>query len=260
LLWRLRENQSLWASAAQVERTPQRSERTLHDITAVFPGTGGILTSVDLFGSTAANDQNTLDFEAGYRAQLTKTLSADIDAFYDHYADLQTTEPGLSFFSSNPVPHVVVPLFYANGMHGTGYGGELSLGWKPLNRWKLKAGYALLRQVFQLNPGSQSPSSLLAAGDSPRHQFQVRSQLDLPRQTEFDASVYYVDRLLDQSIPAYTRLDLRFGWHPLESVDLDVIGQNLLAPRQLEFLRNAGIVPTYDIRQVFARFSWRFSP
>jgi iron complex outermembrane receptor protein len=258
LLWGLGENQSLWVSAALAERAPQRFERNLHDVTAVFPGQGGSLTSVDLFGSPAAGDQNTLDFEAGYRAQMTKTLSADLATFYDRYGDLQTTEPGAPFFSSDPVPHTVIPLFYENGMHGKGYGGEFSLDWKPTSRWKLYTGYGFLRQVFHLNPGSQSPSSLLTAGNNSQHQFQIRSQLNLPRRTELDTSIYYVGQLRNQFVPAYTRVDVRLGWHPGESMDLDVVGQNLLSPRRLEFLNNTGVVPTFDPRRVFARLTWRF--
>jgi len=259
LLWSLSENQSLWVSAAQAERTPQRSERTLHDVTAVFPGPGGSLNSLDLFGSTVAGDEGMFDFEAGYRAQVTKAISIDVTTFYDRYKDLQTQEPGTPFPSTDPVPHIVVPMFYANGMHGTGYGGELSLRWKPVSFWKLDAGYSFLRQVFHLNPGSQNPAALLTAGDSPRHQFQLRSQFNLPHRTEFDASVYNVGQLLDQSVPAYTRLDLRLGWHPGQSVDFDLIGQNLLAPRNLEFLNNTGIVASYATRSVFARVTWRLS-
>jgi iron complex outermembrane recepter protein len=259
LLWGVSENQSLWISAAQAERTPQRSERTLHDVTAVFPGPDGSLTSLDLFGSTAAGDEDTLDFQAGYRGQVTKAISLDVATFYDHYKDLQTQEPGAPFPSTNPVPHIVVPQFYANGMHGTGYGGEFSLGWNPISRWKLDAGYSFLRQVFRLNPGSQDPAALLGAGDSPRHQFQMLSQFNLPHRTEFDTSVYYVGKLIDQSIPAYTRLDLRIGWHPNESVNLDFIGQDLLTPRHLEFLNNTGLVPTYPTRKAFVRLTWTSS-
>ena len=259
LLWSLTDNQSLWVSAAQATRTPQRSERGLHIVTAVFPGPGGSLTSVDLFGSSRAGDEDMLDFEAGYRAQATKAVSIDVTTFHDRYKSLGTQEPGTPFPSASPVPHIVVPLFYANGMHGTGYGGEISLGWKPASRWKLDAGYSFLRQVLHLNPGGRSPSALLTVGDNPRHQFQLRSQLNLSHQTEFDASVYYVGRLLDQSVPAYTRLDLRIGWHPLESVGFDLIGQDLLAPRHLEFLSNTGLVPTYPTRRAFARMTWRFS-
>ena len=259
LLWSITENQSLWFSAAQAERTPQRAERTLHDVTAVFPGPGGTLTSLDLFGSARAGDEDMLDFEAGYRAQVTNTVSLDVSTFYDHYGDLQTQEPGTPFPSADPVPHVVIPTFYANGMHGTGCGGEISVAWNPIRRWKLNAGYSFLRQVFYLNPGSQDPAALLTAGDDPRNQFQIHSQLSLPHRIEFDTSIYSVGKLLDQSIPAYTRLDLRFGWHIGESTDFDIIGQNLLAPRHLEFLNNTGIVPTYATRGVFARLTWRIS-
>ena len=259
LLWSVSKNQSLWVSAAQADRTPQRFERGLHDITAVIPGPGGSLTSVDLLGSPSAGDEQMLDFEAGYRAQVTKLVSVDLSTFYDHYKDLQTREPGSPFFLANPVPHVVVPLFYANEMHGTGYGGEFSIAWKPAVFWKLDAGYSFLHQVFQLNPGSQDPSSLLSAGDSPRNQFQLRSQFNLPHRTEFDTSVFCVGRLPDQSVPAYTRFDLRLGWHPLESLDFDLIGQNLLAPSHLEFLNNTGLVPSYVTRGAFVRLTWRIS-
>jgi len=259
LLWGVTENQSLWISAAQATRSPQRAERGLHDIVQVFPGAGGALTSVELFGSAAANDETYLDFEAGYRAQITPVLSADLTSFYQHYSDLSTKEQGLPFSSNVPVPHTVIPLFYANELHGHGYGTELSLNWKPLNRLKVKGGYSFLRQTLRPNPGSNDTTSSQEEGDNPRHQFQVRSQLDLPARTEFDASLYYVDKLIDQSVPAYTRLDLRFGWHAYESLDFDLIGQNLLEPRHLEFLNNTGLVPSYSTRRVFARLTWRIS-
>lgn len=259
LLWSVSKNQSLWISTAQAERTPQRAERGLHDVTAVFPGPGGSLTSVDLFGGAGAGDEDMIDYEAGYRAQVTKGISLDVTTFYDNYKDLQTQEPGAPFPSANPVPHIVVPVFYANEMHGTGYGGEISAGWKPISHWKLDAGYSFLKQVLRLNPGSQDPAALLTAGDNPRNQFQLRSQLNLPHRTELDTSVYYVGKLLDQSVPAYTRVDLRVGWHARESLDLDFVGQDLLAPRHLEFLSNTGVVPSYVTRRVFARLTWRFS-
>ena len=259
LLWGISKNQSLWVSAAQATRTPQRSERGIQDVTMVFPGPGGSLTSIDLFGGTGAGNESMLDFEAGYRAQITPAIFIDLTTFYDHYKDLQTIEPGQPFPSANPVPHIVVPVFYENEMHGTGYGGEFSVGWKPKERWRLDAGYSFLRHVFHLNPGSQDPAALLSAGDNPRNQFQLRSQLSLPHKTEFDTSAYFVGRLLDQSVPAYIRLDQRIGWRPNDQLEFDVIGQDLLAPRHPEFFNNSGLIPSYVTRKVFARLTWRFS-
>lgn len=259
ILWSISPSHSLWTSAALVDRTAQRFERSLHDITAVFPALDGSLASVDLFGSPSAGDQDTLDFQIGYRAQITNTFTTDLATFYDHYSDLQTTEPGASFFSSTPVPHTVFPLYYANGMHGKGYGSEISISWKPVQPWKLSTGYSFLRLFFQLNPGSQSPNSLLTAGDNPQHQFQIRSQLNLPHQAEFDTYIYHTGQLADQFVPANTRLDVRLGWHPREMVDISLTGQNLLDQRHLEFLNNTGIVSTYNPRRVFAEVIWRIT-
>lgn len=259
LLWSFTAAQSVWASAALADRTPQRSEEGLRDLAGVFQGPSGTLIAGEVIGNPNAQDETVLDFEVGYRAQVTKTLSIDLATFYDHYKSLQTIEPGVPFFSDDPVPHWVFPQLYANEMHGHGYGGEVSLGWKPTSRWKLSAGYSFLRQILKPNLGSLDQTSELAAGDSPVNQFQLRSQWNLPYKSEFDASLYHVGKLLDQSIPSYTRVDVRLGWHPRSSVDIDLIGQNLLAPRHLEFINNSGIVPTYDPRKVFVRLTWRFS-
>jgi hypothetical protein len=87
----------------------------------------------------------------------------------------------------------------------------------------------------------------------------VLMQVNLPHRMGFDTSVYSIGRLLDPSMPAYILPRLRFGWYLGEFVDFDLIGQNLLAPRHLEFLNNTGIVPTYAHRGVFARLTWRIS-
>ena len=257
LLLGLTDKQSVWLSSAESDRTPQRQERGLSDLTAVLPGQGSPI-AVELFGDKQTTDQEILSFQAGYRAQIKKTLSFDLSAFYDHYKSLQTLEPGAPFFSATPVPHIVAPLLYANGMHGHGYGLETALSWKPATHWKLEGSYSSLRQIFDLNSGSQASASLLSAGDAPRNQFQLRSQLDLPHRTELDTSWYYVGKLPAQAIPSYTRWDARAGWHLGEYADLEVIGQNLWSPAHLEFVNNSGIVPTYNVRKAFARLTWRF--
>ena len=259
LLWQASKTQTLWISVAQATRTPQRSERGLNDVVAVFPGAGGALTSIELFGSPAASDETYLDFELGYRAKLSSAISADVSTLYDHYGDLQTQEPGAPFQSTSPVPHTVDPLFFENRMHGKGYGGELFLSWKPFTRWKLQGGYSFLKQVLKLNPGSLSPVSTAQAGDNPVNQFQIHSQLDFPHRIEFDTAAYFVGKLANEDIPRYTRLDQRVSWRPYDALEVELIGQNLLQPRHLEFLSNTGLVPTYSSRRAFVRLTWRFA-
>ena len=72
-------------------------------------------------------------------------------------------------------------------------------------------------------------------GDSPRHQFFVRSSFTLPREVALDLTVRYVGELLNQQVPAYTTADARLAWQPTSALELAVVGQNLLDPRHPEF-------------------------
>lgn len=95
------------------------------------------------------------------------------------------------------------------------------------------------------------------AGSTPQNQFQARSELNLPRNFEWDSSLEYVGRLA-AGIPAYTRLDTRFGWKTGEHWDFSLVGQNLLSPRHVEFPGEIGLNNTLVDRTVFARITWKF--
>jgi len=96
----------------------------------------------------------------------------------------------------------------------------------------LTASYSWLHEAL-------SPKGVLtqfSAGSDPHHQFQFRSNLSLPRNLEFDNSMFYVGALTGQSVPSYVRLDTRIGWHPPERLEFSLAGQNLLQPRHAEFV------------------------
>jgi iron complex outermembrane receptor protein len=73
-------------------------------------------------------------------------------------------------------------------------------------------------------------------GDNPRHQLQIRSQLDLPMGFELDLDAHYVSRLAGTAVPAYTRLDARLGWRATDRIEVGVVGRNLSTDRHLEFI------------------------
>jgi len=127
--------------------------------------------------------------------------------------------------TSSP-PYLLVPEIFANGMHGQTYGAEVSADWSVMNRWKLTGSYSWLDMRLQLYPSALDTSNATgAAGQSPRHQFQVRSYLTLPGRVDFDNSLYYVDRLPALNTPAYTRVDARLAWHATESLELSLVGR-----------------------------------
>jgi iron complex outermembrane receptor protein len=96
----------------------------------------------------------------------------------------------------------------------------------------------------------------------PRNQISLRSSMDLPGNLELDAALYYVDpvTLATFSVPSYTRLDLRLGWQPLgdDTLDVSIVGQNLLEGEHREFGRELLEAETHVQRGVFALVRVKF--
>jgi hypothetical protein len=70
--------------------------------------------------------------------------------------------------------------------------------------------------------------------------------------------VYYVGPLNSQSVSSYVRGDARLGWRSGEHFELSVVGQNLLSPRRVEFVRSQSAVTTLDKRKAYLKLSWTF--
>jgi iron complex outermembrane receptor protein len=260
LLWAASDKQTVWLAFSDVGRTPDRAHRGLDVTLGVVPPTpNGPPVAIKILGAADTGNEAVQDFEAGYRLQAARHLSIDLATFYSKYNDVQTLIAGAPFFQTDPPPpHVVVPLYFSNQMHGRGLGAEASVSWKVTSQWKLAGGYSFLGLRLDPNPGSANPSPEVPAGTSPRHQFQIRSQWDLPRHLEFDQSIYFVDKLTSLAVPAYTRVDLRFGWRLAENMELSVVGQNLLSPAHLEFVDPNADASTQDVRKAFVRMTWSF--
>ena len=101
-------------------------------------------------------------------------------------------------------------------------------------------------------------------GDSPQHQFQLQSYLDITKNLEFNAAAYYVDQtshaLFQSTVsnPSYIRLDVGLAWRPTRSLELSVWGQNLLDNAHSEFTSYHATFLTEIPRGVFGKITWRF--
>src|SRR5260370_36697395 len=82
-----------------------------------------------------------------------------------------------------------------------------------------------------LDPTADNPGLV-----SPRHQFYVRSSIDLPKHFEHDLDVRYTDRLPGLNIPSYYSVATHFGWRPPAGLEFSGGTQNLLNRAHLEFL------------------------
>jgi len=266
LLWTLTPNQSVWTAVSRAVRTPALTEEGLRLNSAVIPPNPQnpqnpfFPTVLAVFGSPKFNSEDLLAYEFGYRMQATSNLSFDIATFYNRYSNLRSAEPGTPFPEGGPVPtDIVVPFVAANKMSGGTYGLELFADWKVIPKWRLSGSYSYLQMDIHKNSDSQDPTADVPNGSSPRHQWYLRSSVDLPKHFDEDTTLRFVDHLSGLSLPGYYSLDAHLGWKPVKNLEFSIGGQNLLDNHHLEFLPDfVNTSPTVVKRSVFGSITVTF--
>lgn len=258
LVWTATDRHTFWASAARAIRQPARTDYGAQFNVGIQPLPSGGVALATLFGNPDLQAENLYDYEAGYRAQIHPHLSLDLTGFLSYYRQLETSEPQTPYFAADS-GYLVVPLVFGNLARARDYGVELFATWDVTGRWKISPGYSLLRMAVERDASSQDPVIEQIPGDAPQHQFQVRSQLNLRRNVEWDSSLMYVSALSHLAVPRYIRLDSRLGWRLGEFVEISLVGQNLLTPRHLEFFDASGMILHTEVeRSIFGKITWRF--
>jgi len=91
----------------------------------------------------------------------------------------------------------------------------------------------------------------------------LRSSLNLPRHTEFDTALRWVDTLHTNdgpvvgTVPSYFELDTHLGWHASDHLEFALVGQNLLHNRHPEYGFPDPSRPEIE-RTAYGKFTWRF--
>ena len=261
IAWTPNPRRTLWAAVSKADRDPAETDNSVRAYAGEFTGTNGTPVVLRIVGNPDLLDETAIAYEAGYRASLTERFGVDLTAFYSQLGQQKTTEPGAPFFEATPAPpHLVLPLTFENLMHGESHGFEIAANWKVASRWTLSPGYAFEQIHMHLDPTSQDTTSVpQAEGASPVHSAQLRSHLALSHGLSWDASAYFVDRLTDPAIPAYTRFDTGLTWQWNKKSSLSFVGQNLLKDRHEEFVDSTGSSGTTLIkRSAYVEWTWQF--
>jgi len=212
LAWTPTRRQTAWISAARAIRQPARFEVAIDASLGTVPLAPGLTETLVYLGNRHFQAEVLRDYEAGYRAQLTKDLSMDIALFGSFYRRLSTVEP----LSPVPIanlspPGLLFELMLGNKAHATNYGGEMSATWSVNRRWRISPGYSWIQMKPELDADSLNPFGGLSGGDAPKHMFQIRFLFNLSRNVEFDNTLYYVAHLPENNVPGNERLDTRIG-------------------------------------------------
>ena len=260
LLWTLSARHTMWAAGSRAIRMPSRADVGLRVNSSAFPDPDGSPTVIALLGNSKAESEELRAYEIGYRVQPNKKLFFDLATFYNFYDRLLTVDPDEPFLEFDPQPaHLVIPLRFNSFMHGETWGVEASANLNLTQRWRIRGGYSYLGQRLSHKLRGQDANVEGAEGGNPKHQYQFHSYYQLARNLESDTALYHVSRLPSQQIPAYTRLDVRFGWRVRESFEFSLNLQNLLDDRHPEFNGpDASVMTSQARRSVYGKATWRF--
>lgn len=245
LQWNVTPNHMLWTSVSRAVRMPSRIDRDLSRPSSGTP----IFT-----GGSDFQSETVVAYELGWRAQVASNVLVSVSTFYNHYDNVR---------SLGTTPVTFIPLFFENDLEGETYGAEFTTTYEVVKGWRLQGGYTLLREDIRVKPGGSDLNNALNETADPRHQFSIRSSMDLPHQIEFDTGLRWVDTLRINNagtvakVPSYFELEARLAWHPTANLELSLVGQNLLHDHHAEY----GVPgPNREEveRSVYAKVAWRY--
>jgi iron complex outermembrane receptor protein len=213
LSWKLPKGQLAWAALSRAVRAPARLDRELF----LPPRPPFIIAGGPEFVSEVAKV-----LELGYRAQPTPALSYSATAFFHDWERLRSGQPP-------PNAHV------QNMIAGHSYGVEAWATWQPAASWRLTAGLTTLRKKLALQPGSTDPVGARNLGNDPEFQWNLGASFNLSPRQELDVNLRHVGALPDPAVPAYTTVDLRYGWRMRRGLEVALIGRNLFDKSHPEF-------------------------
>jgi len=196
----------------------------------------------------------------GYRSLLTNHLSVDTALFYNIYDDLSSSERSGPVFEAFPLPpHLLFLSTFDNNTKADTYGAEIMAKWQVTDFWHLTSSYTWFKlDARYANNSTADPSRLLHLENSdPRHQFSVRSNIQLPHNLEFNTNFYYTDSLRGREVPVQARLDLRLAWNPTRKLQLAVVGQNITNKTHQEF-DTTDAIHSHIPRSIYGRIMYNF--
>ncbi|MDB6168345.1 MAG: TonB-dependent receptor, plug [Verrucomicrobia bacterium] len=244
--WNFSPSQALWSAVSRAVRTPSRVDR---DLSQPAPP-----SLVILRGSQDFSSETVVAYELGYRAQLDPRSAVSVSAFYNEYDDIRSTSITTA---------TILPFYFANNLAGETHGFELSADFRPVERWRLHAGYRLLKERVEIKAGQFDLNNALNETSDPEQQFSLRSALDVTDHLEVNAAWRWVDARPAHAgstpglLPEYSELDVRVAWRPFEYCELSLVGKNLLHDQHPEYGYPAPDRVEIQ-RSIFGKVAWSY--
>jgi iron complex outermembrane recepter protein len=255
--WDFASGQTVWAAVSRAVRVPTRFERDIN-IDATNPAASSVFR---LLGNKDFDSEKLTAYEVGYRAQVLENLVFDVAAFYNRYRGLASLELGTAFIE--PVTaKTITPIINQNLTNGATQGIETLVTFSPRDSWRLSASHSYINLDLNAKGQDRNRGGFFERA-TPRHQFGVRSFLDLPKNLQLDAQFRHLTAIrslpalaTDPGIPRYSELDARVAWHGWRQAEISLVGQNLLHDHHVEF--GTPIQRGEIQRSIYAKIAWGF--
>ena len=219
-------------------------------------------TSVQIQGQESFEAEQVDAYESGLRWVLTEELAFDISLFYNNYTNLRSyTISTPSFELIDTQPFIVLPLLLENNMVGTTKGLELLLSWQASLNTRFRLSYSFLDDnLNDTQYNSLSDSFISVVEDrTPVNRASLWGSFDLSPSIELDVRLFYVDKRswnyfqTLEPIDSNLNADFRFAWCPNDTVELSLVGRNLLHSSRQEFVTETWPEPSQIERSFFAK-------
>jgi iron complex outermembrane recepter protein len=213
LAWKLADRGLLWAALSRAVRAPARLDRDI----SLPPQPPFIIAGGPDFDSELAHVA-----EVGWRSQTSPAWTWSATLFHHRWDRLRSGELP---------PNAQV----RNQIEGSTSGFEAWSAWQPVAAWRLSGGFTVLHKRLRLESGSRDPEGPRSLGNDPRLQATVRATFQPAAQHEVELGVRRIGELPDPVVPAYTAVDLRWGWQVRPAIGVALAAFNLLDAGHVEF-------------------------
>jgi iron complex outermembrane receptor protein len=265
--WVPSEQFTWWWAISRATRTPSRVEISSNININALPAfaldpRNPFPTSVQIQGQESFKAEQVDAYESGLRWMPTTELAFDVSVFYNNYTNLRSYTVGTpSFELIDTQPYTVLPLLLANNMVGTTKGLELLVTWQPSLNAKFRFSYSLLDDNLKDTQYNSFSDSFISVVEdrTPLNQASLWGSFDLGPEIELDVRLFYVDKRpwnyfqTLEPIDSNLNANFRLAWSPSDTVELSLVGRNLLYSSRQEFVIETWPEPSQIERSVFAK-------
>jgi len=248
------DEETWWTSVSRAVHTPNQSNQDIGLVLASLHSTPTTLVSEQ--GVPNAQSEAVIAYEAGYRVMVHEEAAIDVTAFYNNYTNLASLTNGSASLQYNSALgyYVYAPLLVGNLNSGETHGMEVATTWDVNSKLRLNANYSFYFSHLDIT----GASLVTKQGTAPTQQYGIRAYYDITSKWEVNSFLYHTDDLTGLSIPAYTKLDAKIGYKPLDGLEISLVGQNLLRSEHQEYTGFLYENPEEISRSVLLKATMRF--